>query len=199
MSEKNKLLVCEFCNKHFISSQGLGKHITCCKSNPNRKSPSNNHIINFNSSRSKNGGWECKYCLSLLRTKRDLYNHYANDHADVFIRHLCTDHCWKCEYCNSEFETRRLLYEHCKTCEEKFKLPHDSRGRIISQKVLDGRSKRLETVNKAIESGDFVYIGHPHSEESKRKLSIARHNNIVNGVGSTWLNTWIKPCRTIFL
>lgn len=192
MCEDQSILKCEYCDRQFTSSQGLGKHKTCCKLNPNRKPPSNSHIINLNMSRSKKDGWKCRYCLSVLRTKRDLYDHYAHDHADVFTKHACADNSWKCEYCNSEFKTRRLLYAHHKTCEEKAKLPHDSRGHVISQNVLDGRVKRLDTINKAIESGDLVYTGHPHSEESKRKLSIARHNNIVNGIGSTWINPSIK-------
>jgi hypothetical protein len=192
MCKHGSILECEFCGKQFTTSQGLGKHKTCCKSNPNRTAPSNKHIINLNLSRSKNGGWECRYCSQVLRTKQALYAHYASYHADTFVSRSNVNHSWQCEYCKSEFSNRKSLYSHYKVCDEKSKLPVDSRGHTISQKVLDGRAKRLDTINKEIESGDLVYVGHPHSEESKRKLSIARHNNIVNGIGSTWVNPSIK-------
>lgn len=185
-------LKCQYCGKvfHIVNNGSYGGkayHEKICKLNPNRVQLD---YSSFNLKK-KEGGWECQTCHAIFSTKRELCDHLS-DNQDHRVDNRRSHTNWQCEYCNSEFKTQRLLYEHYKTCEEKSNLPHDSRGHVISQKVLDGRSKRLDTINKAIESGDLVYIGHPHSEESKRKLSIARHNNIVNGIGSTWTNSSIK-------
>lgn len=191
MCEENKLLVCEFCGRQFISNQGLGKHKTCCKSNSNRKPSSNNHIISLNASRSKKDGWKCKYCLSLMRTKRDLYDHYANAHTDIFVsKHSCIKYDWRCKHCNTEFKSRRRLYEHYKTCEEKAKLPHDSKGRLINSAVGEYKCDFCSFISTS-KSGVACHIKYcinnpnrairnskSHSYETKLKLSIAARKRV---------------------
>lgn len=99
---------------------------------------------------------------------------------------------WECPYCHVVLKSRRNLFNHYKVCSEKLNLPHDSRGRVISQKVIDGHSKRVNTIKDSILSGEYIPKGHPHTDESKRKLSIARKENIKNNIGSRWINPHIK-------
>lgn len=184
-------LKCQHCGKIFPiinkgSYGGKALHEKLCKLNPNKI------LLNYSyNSKKREGGWECQVCHTVFSIKRELHEHLS-ENPDHRVDNRRTHDSWKCEYCKSEFKSRRFLYEHYKTCEEKAKLPHDSRGHVISQKVLDGRIKARETINKSIESGNFVYTGHPHTEESKRKISTARHKNLENGIGNHWINPHIK-------
>lgn len=60
---------------------------------------------------------------------------------------------WICEFCKEKFTTRAKLYEHLKTCAEKLKLPHDSRGRLIR---VEKFAKRLKTLSLLRKEGKFV-------------------------------------------
>lgn len=176
-------LKCQFCGRECATSSGKGHHERSCKLNPNCnpvKQPF-----------AKEGGWECQSCHNIFRTRRELESHLSeNPDHKVDNRHKnCV---WHCDYCDSYFKNRRSLYAHYKVCEEKNKLPHDSNGHVISQKVLDGREARVKTIKSLVDSGVLEYKGHPHSEETKKRLSIARRNNIANGIGSTWINPSIK-------
>lgn len=76
---------CQFCHKEFYRPCALAIHERTCKENPNRK-PLKNHVCNFPSPACKPDGWECCHCGSIFRTRRDLYNHVHDMHAD-FIGH----------------------------------------------------------------------------------------------------------------
>lgn len=72
---------------------------------------------------------------------------------------------WECKYCKQIFISKRVYYEHKRTCEERLKLPLDSKGRVI------GEFDRSEQQKKALETKrkNGTLGGHPHTEESKRK------------------------------
>ena len=176
-------LKCQFCGRECATPSGKGHHERSCKLNPNRnpvKQPF-----------AKEGGWECQSCRNIFRTIRELRSHLS-ENPDHKVDNRYKNCVWHCDYCDSYFKNRRSLYAHYKVCEEKNKLPHDSNGHVISQKVLDGREARVKTIKSLVDSGVLEYKGHPHSEETKKRLSIARRNNIANGIGSIWINPSIK-------
>ena len=77
---------------------------------------------------------------------------------------------WQCKYCTSILESRFKLYEHYKICEIRLKEKLDSLGRI---KHLD-YSKASKTLRKKVEEGLYLYCGHPHTYETRIKLSEKR-------------------------
>lgn len=96
---------------------------------------------------------------------------------------------WECKYCKQIFHSRRVYYEHKKTCEERLKLPLDSKGRVIG--TYDRSAVLKKYVAKVIEKNGF-YKGHPHTEETKAKLSEIRKKNLENGIGNHWICPAIK-------
>ena len=96
---------------------------------------------------------------------------------------------WECKYCKQIFISRRVYYEHKRTCEERLKLPLDSKGRVIG--VYDRSAALKKFVERKI-ADEGYYKGHPQTEETKRKLSEARKRNLENGIGNHWINPSIK-------
>ena len=94
---------------------------------------------------------------------------------------------WECKYCKQIFLSRRLMFEHKRTCEERLKLPLDSKGRVIGEfDHSEQQKKALETKRK---NGT---LSHTHTEETKKKLSEIRRKNLENGIGNHWINPSIK-------
>ena len=94
---------------------------------------------------------------------------------------------WECKYCKQIFISRRVYYEHKRTCEERLKLPLDSKGRVIGEfNHSEQQKKALETKRK---NGT---LSHTHTEETKKKLSEIRRKNLENGIGNHWVNPSIK-------
>ena len=79
------------------------------------------------------------------------------------------------------------MFEHNKTCEERLKLPLDSKGRIIPE--YDRHSAAMKGVETMRKNGT---LSHPQSEETKKKLSDIRKRNLENGIGNHWINPSIK-------
>ena len=77
---------------------------------------------------------------------------------------------WTCKYCGAVVKSRRLLHSHYKCCEEKQKLPCDSRGRVI------GQYDRSSVVNQfyAEKAAKGETFGHPHTDETRKLLSDIR-------------------------
>ena len=95
---------------------------------------------------------------------------------------------WICPYCNIIIKSRRKLFEHYKECKEREKLPKDSKGRIISE----GSRKSAQIFKQKVERGEAKYIGHKHSEESKKKISAGRRRALKEGRGNHWICPAIK-------
>lgn len=96
---------------------------------------------------------------------------------------------WECKYCKQIFPSRKIYYEHLKTCSERLKLPLDSRGRVIGQYDRSAVSKKA-VEKKIAEEGS--YKGHPHTKETKAKLSEIRRKNLENGKGNHWISPSIR-------
>lgn len=67
---------CEFCGQIFCRPCAYAVHKRGCSKNPSPKTPS------------KDGGWSCRICHNVFRTRRDMYNHIVNDH------NINTGHAW---------------------------------------------------------------------------------------------------------
>lgn len=89
-------------------------------------------------------------------------------------KQYCNARDWECPYCHLIIKSRRALYNHFKVCDEKRKLPTDSLGRVISDKVLDGYKRRDSANHYLIENGLYNYSRHPHTECTKKYLSAKR-------------------------
>lgn len=95
---------------------------------------------------------------------------------------------WVCKYCGKVIKSRKFLFAHYKECEEKKKLPHNSKGNVI------GYYDRSSVIKKAWEKARIEgrKMSHNQSEETKKKLSEARKRNLENGIGNHWINPSIK-------
>lgn len=110
--------------------------------------------------------WRCIHCGGEFPSKQLLYNHLHEEHPEK--RRPRKKYGWICKYCGSVFRCRAELFEHFKSCEEKLKLPHDKRGRVID---LDAKRRSTETLLRRIESGEFVPKGHPHTPETRARMA----------------------------
>lgn len=119
--------------------------------------------------RAKEGTWCCRYCSIIFPTRKKLLEHYHTHNEYKSIeKHNNKD--WHCEYCNESFKTRKLLYSHLKECQEKKKLPHDSKGRVIKiEKFL----KQVETYKKHYAEGKFKIWCDGKKETHEHRAKIA--------------------------
>lgn len=125
-------------------------------------------------------GWECPICHDILSTRAELSNHrktmHGKYHYSTSNRHSSPNKCsspnkWVCKYCNNTFQFRRILYEHYHTCEAKNKLPTDTLNRTIN---IEGQLKSSRTIAERKLNGTLKVTPHPHSEQTKKLLSIKR-------------------------
>lgn len=145
------------------------------------------HIIKYNASRRKAEGWKCSHCEVILKTRAELAQHVQSEHSE-FCSKTKKKSDWSCKYCGKEnFGSRRLLFEHYKNCSEKEKLPKDSKGRVIGD--YDHQAAAQKAVETMKKNGT---LSHPHTEETKKKLSEIRRKNLENGIGNHWINPSIK-------
>ena len=100
-----------------------------------------------------------------------------------------TNRTWVCKYCEKTFYNRKELFAHWKMCEEKLKIPVDSLGRTIDP---EGHRKSVETIKRKIKSGEYIPKGHPLTEETRHKLSVARRTALNEGRGNHWVCPFIK-------
>ena len=99
--------------------------------------------------KSKEGGWECRECHSIFRTKAELYNHLDSVHHCISHRNITKI----CPYCGKGFKGKRV--EHFKICEKKPHGPHkwtEEEKRNLSEKVKlahkEGRHPGFTQLNK---------------------------------------------------
>lgn len=172
-----------------ITRTGIGARLKpeCESIESSTLSSRTKHMIELNVSRRKAEGWKCSHCEAIFETKAKLYQHVQLEHSE-FCNKTYKKSDWSCKYCGKEnFGSRRLLFEHYKNCSEKEKLPKDSKGRVIGDYDHQAASKKaVETMKK---NGT---LSHPHTEETKKKLSEARRKNLENGIGNHWINPSIK-------
>lgn len=118
--------------------------------------------------RAKEGTWCCRYCSVIFPTRNKLLEHYHTHSEYKRIDRQNND--WRCEYCEEKFKTRKLLFLHLKECQEKKKLPHDSKGRVIkTERFL----KQGQTYKKHYTEGKFKIWNDGKKETSEHRAKIA--------------------------
>ena len=161
---------CNYCDCVFDSSTKLRKH-----KKENHTEECKNHIINLNISKRNPNGWICNYCGKKFDAKHILYEHIHIVHANEYKANKI----WECQYCHQIISSRTMLYEHYKICKEKLKLPHDSKGRIISEIA----HKHIgETLHKKYASGELIHKKLQCSPETRAKLAekMRKRKNIID-------------------
>lgn len=115
---------------------------------------------------------------------------------------------WPCPYCGIIIKSRKMLSQHLRECEEKKKLPVDSRGRT---KIPGIAKKSAETLRRKVENGEAVYKRHKHTDEERQHLSNIRQKwleenpnhgvkwYIINGikVQGTWEKRFAEHLNTL--
>ena len=179
MSKKKYVCECGFETDNFTI---FGGHCKGCK-----KHIRNTDILEIR---------HCKFCNSEFTCKKSSTKQYcsttcANKNKTGKIKYkkykTKINNNWVCEVCNQSFKTRRLLLEHknitghkrnyapgkntisetkCKFCERTFT---NSSALTLHEKYCKNNP------NKEMRKG------HPHSEETKQKLSETRKNKIASG------------------
>lgn len=82
------------------------------------------------------------------------------------------------------------MFEHWKICEEKHKLPHDKLGRVI---IAEAKKKAAKTFKTKVQMGIAKYNNsHPHTKESKKKISEGRKRCLREGRDNHWICPAIK-------
>ena len=105
------------------------------------------NIIKANTSRRKKDGWKCTICNKIFLTKKLLYEHKHEEHN---TKRQIKNNIWTCKYCNCKTDTRKELFEHYKVCKIKKSFPTDSKGRTISNEVVNGHKTQGEKLSKKI-------------------------------------------------
>lgn len=170
----HKTWVCPKCGDCFDSRASMRRHnITMHEPAKNRPKPYS---------------WECPICNKVFKTMHERDHHKIDTHGKYtstkYHYHYSVKQ-WVCKYCSAVYDSRRKLYQHYAECVEKLKLPVDSLGR--SYNPID-KKKTGATIRRRFIEGSLVRK--PCSEETRRKLSIARKKQLANGTGSS---TWVNP------
>lgn len=165
---------CNYCNCVFDSSTKLRNH-----KKEEHSEECKNHIFKLNLSKRNPNGWVCNYCGEKYDSKRLLYEHIHELHPENCFWQKTNTKQWICKYCNLIFNTRNELFEHYKSCDEKLKLPHDSKGRVISEVA---HKHAGETLSKKYATGELKYIAHPCSADLRAKLAtnMQERHQIIN-------------------
>lgn len=173
MCEKS-ILECKFCKKTFTNPGGKAIHERWCKSNPNR-----NPIEGMKppSTPSKVGGWECKSCHSIFRTRRELEMHLS-DNPDCHINKRKSDKDWTCKVCGSKFRIRVDLFSHIKEFNHRIIPTHKKelyKCQYCNKEWLTTKDGVTKHENYCIANPNrTIVVGRPHSDEEKKLISEKR-------------------------
>ena len=125
------------------------------------------NIIKANMSRRKKDGWKCTICNKIFLTKKLLYEHKHEEHN---TKRQIKNNIWTCKYCNCKTDTRKELFEHYKVCKIKKSFPTDSKGRTISNEVVNGHKTQGEKLSKKYKDGLIKYPLLSYSENWTSEL-----------------------------
>ena len=125
------------------------------------------NIIKANTSRRKKDGWKCTICNKIFLTKKLLYEHKHEEHN---TKRQIKNNIWTCKYCNCKTDTRKELFEHYKVCKIKKSFPTDSKGRTISNEVVNGHKTQGKKLSKKYKDGLIKYPLLSYSENWTSEL-----------------------------
>lgn len=174
-------LICEFCKKTFTNPGGKALHERWCRSNPNR-----NPIEGMKPPirPSKLGGWECRSCHSIFRTKRELNTHLS-DNQDCRIDKRKSGKDWTCKVCGLHFRVRSELFAHMNEANHKQPGGNHPNTQYTCQycnkswvTTKDGLTKHEKYCK--LNPDRSVSVGHPHSDETKKIISEKIKEYLVN-------------------
>lgn len=135
--------------------------------------------------------WICPHCDVDCKTKTVYYQHLHEYHPEHQFKY---DHIndtrwngqsWVCQYCKAPYKSRRQLQNHYKTCEVKLRSPVNRIGRVY---LPEYHAKAIASRQANFAAG--LTKRKPCSDETRRKLSIARKKHIAEKSGSS---TWVNP------
>ena len=176
--ENNNKFICKNCGKEHDGS--FGKGIFCsrhCSSQYSGKKTQKH-----NGSKGLRKSYICEYCGETILGSRELRQHLNICPKRKHI-HIAYNN-WKCNICGEIFVTRRNLQKHRKLHLD----PNSSQnhycegmcqycGRIFTTK----ESKTTHEKYCINNPNRIVCKGHPHTEESKKKLSVSAKKNNLGG------------------
>lgn len=131
---------------------------------------------------------KCELCgreISKSNFTRHLETH-ENGNFDKWVNQIRLDHNnLFCKYCGKEYKNKKSLVQHeirCKENPDKINViveGFNKRGRIawnrgLTKETDERLRKSSETFKQNIKYGKTIIKGHPHTEETKRKISEKR-------------------------